>query len=53
MTSLVKEQEEAYIKTLEDLGVIVVEDADIEKLTANTVDESKTMTWNDIETVTV
>ena len=49
----VKEQEEAYIKTLEDLGVIVVEDADIEKLTANTVDESKTMTWNDIETVTV
>lgn len=49
----VKEQEEAYIKTLEDLGVIVVEDADIEKLTANTVDESKTMTWNDIEIVTV
>ena len=49
----VKEQEEAYVKALEDLGVIVVEDADIEELTANTVDESKTMTWNDIETVTV
>ena len=49
----VKEQEEAYIKALEELGAIVVDDEEMARITANSVDESKTMTWNDIETVTV
>lgn len=49
----VKEQEEAYIQALEELGAVVVDDAEIERISANSVDESKTMTWNDIETVTV
>ena len=49
----IKEQEEAYVQTLEDLGAIVVDEAEMERLTANNIDESKTMTWNDIETVTV
>ena len=49
----IKEQEEAYVKALEDLGAIVVDEAEIERLTANNIDESKTMTWNDIETVTI
>ena len=49
----IKEQEEAYVKTLEDLGAVVVDEDKIAELTESSVDESKTMTWNDIETVTV
>lgn len=47
----IKEQEEAYVQALEDLGAVVVEADVLEKLMANDIDESKTMTWNDIETV--
>lgn len=49
----IKEQEEAYVKTLEDLGAVVVDEDKIAELTESSVDESKTMTWNDIETFTV
>ncbi len=52
-TKAVKEQEEAYVQALVDLGAVVVDEAEIERISANSVDESKTMTWNDIETVTV
>ncbi len=46
----IKEQEENYIKALEDLGAVVLNETDINLLMRNTVDENKTMTWNDIET---
>ena len=48
-----KEQEEAYVQALQEIGVIVVDADKMASLTENNVDESKTMTWNDIETVTV
>ena len=49
----IKEQEEAFVQALEDIGAVVVDEDKIAELTVTSVDESKTMTWNDIETVTV
>ena len=49
----IKEQEEAFVQALEDIGAVVVDEDKIAELTVTSVDESKTMTWNHVENVTV
>ena len=47
----VKEQEEAFVSTMEDLGAMVVSGDVFENIMDVPVDENKTMTWNDLESV--
>ena len=47
----VREKEEAYVSEMEELGVMVVSGDVFEDIMDVPVDETKTMTWNDLETV--
>ncbi|MBO7356664.1 MAG: hypothetical protein J6U50_08525 [Lachnospiraceae bacterium] len=47
----VKDQEEAFVSRLEDLGAMVVSGDVFEDIADVPVDENKIITWNDIETI--
>ena len=49
----VKADEETFVQALEAMGAVQTDSDTIEALTETGVDESKTMTWNHVENVTV